>query len=362
MTDETDLRGQMRREAGIPDNYQPPSPPSPDEKALQEGQQKAAAQGLVPDYDSQGKWIGYHRADASIPVPPIPPPGASPSPDDLRGQMRKEAGIPDDYQPAAKPSQPASYPKSTTDTTPQYPGEKPPLNKPQKSWGDEALAMGSGFLSGLKSDIDVPAEKMAYSVPFFGQSIGDSTHAADQKARADFMAQYGTDPYATVGDLTGKLAGAVIGAYAARRLGLPAAESLENQAAQYSAQLAPYVRAGANILLNAGEGYVSSALTEGDRALGAVGGAVAPYLGKVVNAGTLGLAAAAAGWRYGHNLLESTGLGTGATIISHYLDKPITWFTRQVAKVPSITGVGAGQLPNPLYQPDAVTAGAQATP
>ena len=260
----------------------------------------------------------------------------NPQPDDPRPALKAASGIPDGWTPT----------------------EAKPTTAPISSEIGPALA---GFGSGLKTTIDYPAEKLAW---FVGQ--GENLHAADQKARQEFLDKYGNDPYATAGDFAGKAVGALTAGKLARVLAAPAeAYALANPLIQRIPQAIPYVAKGLNIAGNALEGAVGSAVTGGDALVGAVGGAAAPYLQYATKAipPIAATIAGITGWKHGLSIPEAFVGSGGAGWASHYLSPAVEWLAKQAGKVPSVTGALAGAtLPNPLYDPTATQAQAAATP
>ena len=288
-------------------------------------------------------------------------------------ELKQLSGIPDDYDPSAPVAAPVTAPatvqpdpndprpalKTASGIPPNWtPTEVKSATTPISS---EIMPTLAGFGSGFKTTIDYPAEKLAW---FVGQ--GENLHAADQKARQQFLDQYGNDPYATAGDFAGKMAGAYTVARATRFLTAPAeAYALANPLIQRIPQAIPYVAKGENIASNALEGAVGSVVTGGNAALGAIGGAAAPYLQYATKAippiaGTL---AGLAGWTHGLSAPEYFMSGGGAGMLSHYVSPGITWLAQQAGKVPSVTGALAGAVPNLLTSdPTATQAQAAATP
>ena len=284
-------------------------------------------------------------------------------------ELKQLSGIPDDYDPNAPVTAPATAQPATPDPNDPRPALKaasgiPPGWTPTEAKStttpisSEIVPALAGFGSGLKTTIDYPAEKLAWLV---GQQ--ENLHNADQQSRQEFLDKYGTDPYATAGDVAGKITGALTVGKLARVLAAPAeAYALANPLIQ----AIPKAAAGINAAGSALEGYVGSAVTGGDRAIGAAVGGLTPGLQYLAKAASPIAAAVAAGmgWKYGANPMEALMGGGGAGVMGHYLAPPIEWFAKQAAKFPALTGALAGNtLPNPLmYDPNATQAQAAATP
>jgi len=263
---------------------------------------------------------------------PTPPP-SSPADDAHRQRILGGVGIAPDYSPTE-------------------------IRSAQTPVTSEIGPMAQGYWSGLKSIIDVPAEKLA---SVFGQ--GESVRAADQKARQNFLDLYGSDPYATAADVAGKGTGIVIGSLATRRFATPFMENTMISSIPYASTVAPAAL----------EGYVGSKLAGGDTGVGTAIGAMTPGLNYLARTGVLAnkLAAvvapvaASVGWRYGLSPMEALMSGFGAGGIAHYVGEPIQWGIKQLTRSPALTaGLASNVLPNPLLMPsnDPVVAGAQATP